>query len=64
MIELPNKIDKSELAEKPRVTFDGIVEEIDAIVVGFIGLIYCSDRIFTFDISFFKLKRNTLIGDY
>ena len=29
MIELPNKIDKSELAEKPRVTFDGIVEEID-----------------------------------
>ena len=29
MIELPNKIDKSELADKPRVVFDGIVEEID-----------------------------------
>lgn len=29
MIELPNKIDKSELAEKPRVSFDGIVEVID-----------------------------------
>ena len=29
MIELPNKIDKSELADKPRVAFDGIVEEID-----------------------------------
>jgi ribonuclease D len=29
MIELPNKIDKSELAEKPRVSFEGIVEEID-----------------------------------
>ena len=30
MIELPDKIDKSELADKPRVTFDGIVEEIDS----------------------------------
>ncbi len=29
MIEFPNKIDKSELADKPRVAFDGIVEEID-----------------------------------
>lgn len=29
MIELPNKIDKSELADKPRVVFDGIIEEID-----------------------------------
>ena len=29
MIELPNKIDKSELANKPRVVFDGIIEEID-----------------------------------
>ena len=29
MIELPNKIDKSELADKPRVVFGGIVEEID-----------------------------------
>ena len=29
MIELPNKIDKSELADKPRVAFEGIVEEID-----------------------------------
>jgi len=29
MIELPAKIDKSELADKPRVAFDGIVEEID-----------------------------------
>ena len=30
MIELPDKIDKSELADKPRVTFNGIVEEIDS----------------------------------
>jgi len=29
MIELPDKIDKSELADKPRVAFSGIVEEID-----------------------------------
>lgn len=29
MIELPDKIDKSELADKPRVVFDGIIEEID-----------------------------------
>ena len=29
MIELPNKIEKSELADKPRVVFDGIIEEID-----------------------------------
>lgn len=29
MKEFPNKIDKSELADKPRVAFDGIVEEID-----------------------------------
>ena len=29
MIEIPNKIDKSELADKPRVVFDGIIEEID-----------------------------------
>jgi len=29
MIELPNKIDKSELADKPRVVFSGIIEEID-----------------------------------
>ena len=29
MIELPNKIDKSELADKPRVVFEGIIEEID-----------------------------------
>ena len=30
MIELPNKIDKSELADKPRVVFEGIIEEIDS----------------------------------
>ena len=29
MIELPNKIDKSYLADKPKVVFDGIIEEID-----------------------------------
>ena len=29
MIELPNKIDKSDLADKPKVVFDGIIEEID-----------------------------------
>lgn len=29
MTELPNKIDKSDLADKPRVVFDGIIEEID-----------------------------------
>ena len=29
MIELPNKIEKSELADKPRVVFEGIIEEID-----------------------------------
>lgn len=29
MIELPNKINKSDLVDKPRVSFDGIVEEID-----------------------------------
>lgn len=29
MIELPNKIEKSELADKPKVVFDGIIEEID-----------------------------------
>lgn len=29
MIELPNKIEKSELADKPRVVFNGIIEEID-----------------------------------
>lgn len=29
MIELPNKIEKSYLADKPRVVFDGIIEEID-----------------------------------
>lgn len=29
MIELPNKIDKKELVDKPRVVFDGIIEEID-----------------------------------
>jgi ribonuclease D len=29
MIELPNKIDKSDLVDKPRVMFDGIIEEID-----------------------------------
>lgn len=29
MIELPNKIDKSELADKPRVVFEGIIEEVD-----------------------------------
>jgi ribonuclease D len=29
MIELPDKIDKSYLADKPRVVFDGIIEEID-----------------------------------
>ena len=31
MIELPNKIDKSELADKPRVVFNGIIEEIDTV---------------------------------
>jgi len=29
MIELPNRIDKKDLADKPRVVFYGIVEEID-----------------------------------
>lgn len=29
MIELPDKIDKSYLADKPRVVFDGIIDEID-----------------------------------
>jgi len=29
MTELPNKIDKSDLADKPRVVFNGIIEEID-----------------------------------
>ena len=29
MIELPNKIEKSDLVDKPRVVFDGIIEEID-----------------------------------
>ena len=29
MTELPNKINKSDLADKPRVVFDGIIEEID-----------------------------------
>ena len=29
MIELPDKIDKSEVADKPRVVFNGIIEEID-----------------------------------
>jgi len=29
MIELPNKINKTDLADKPRVVFDGIIEEID-----------------------------------
>ena len=29
MIELPNKIEKSDLADKPRVVFEGIIEEID-----------------------------------
>lgn len=29
MIEIPNKIEKAWLADKPRVTFDGIIEEID-----------------------------------
>jgi len=29
MIELPNKIEKSELADKPKVAFNGIIEEID-----------------------------------
>ena len=29
MIELPNKIDKSDLADKPKVVFDGIIDEID-----------------------------------
>ncbi|MBO4724525.1 MAG: 3'-5' exonuclease domain-containing protein 2 [Bacteroidaceae bacterium] len=29
MIELPNKIEKSYIADKPRVVFDGIIEEID-----------------------------------
>lgn len=29
MIELPNKIEKSYLADKPKVVFDGIIEEID-----------------------------------
>lgn len=29
MIELPDKIEKSELADKPRVVFEGIIEEID-----------------------------------
>ena len=29
MIELPNKIEKSFLADKPKVVFDGIIEEID-----------------------------------
>mgnify|MGYP003294464232 CR=1 FL=1 len=31
MIEIPNKIDKAELADKPRVTFDGIIDEIDTL---------------------------------
>ena len=29
MIELPNKIEKSDLVDKPKVVFDGIIEEID-----------------------------------
>ena len=29
MIEIPNKIDKSELTDKPRAVFNGIIEEID-----------------------------------
>lgn len=29
MIELPNKIDKKDLVDKPRVVFDGIIEEVD-----------------------------------
>lgn len=29
MIELPNKIKKSDIADKPKVVFDGIIEEID-----------------------------------
>ena len=29
MIELPNKIEKLDLVDKPRVVFDGIIEEID-----------------------------------
>ena len=33
MIELPNKIDKSYLADKPKVVFDGIIEEIDTTVI-------------------------------
>ena len=29
MIELPDRIDKAELSDKPKVVFDGIIEEID-----------------------------------
>ena len=29
MIEIPNKIDKSALTDKPRAVFNGIIEEID-----------------------------------
>ena len=31
MVELPNKIDKKELADKPKVLFNGIIEEIDTV---------------------------------
>lgn len=31
MIEIPNKIDKAQLAGKPRVVFEGIIDEIDTL---------------------------------
>ena len=31
MVELPNKIDKAELTDKPKVVFEGIIEEIDTV---------------------------------
>ena len=31
MVELPNKIEKAEIADKPRVVFNGIIEEIDTV---------------------------------
>lgn len=31
MVEIPNRIDKAELAGKPRVTFEGIIDEVDTL---------------------------------